>query len=77
MESSYARGIYIMTTLKPLGAYSSTAELYREAKEMILALEAEIDALMLEYCPEEMSPEQMENWARHQKPVPEDFQDER
>ncbi len=41
--------------------------------ERIAALEAEnvrlqakIDALMLEYCPDEMTPEQLANWERHQ-----------
>jgi hypothetical protein len=29
-------------------------------------LQAKIDALMLEYCPNEMTPEQIENWKRHQ-----------
>ena len=33
------------------------------------ALQARIDALMLEYCPEEMTEAQKENWARHQRPV--------
>lgn len=32
------------------------------------ALQARVDALMLEYCPDEMTPEQLEEWARHQKP---------
>lgn len=31
--------------------------------------QARIDALMLEYCPEEMTPDQREEWARHQKPA--------
>ena len=31
------------------------------------ALQAKIDALMLEYCPEDMTPEQIENWNRHQR----------
>lgn len=35
-------------------------------------LQAKIDALMLEYCPDEMTPEQMETWAAHQAPVPEE-----
>lgn len=30
-------------------------------------LQAKIDALMLEYCPDEMTTEQIENWKRHQK----------
>ena len=29
-------------------------------------LQAKIDALMLEYCPDEITPEQIENWKRHQ-----------
>lgn len=33
--------------------------------------QAEIDRMMLEYCPEEMTPEQTAQWAKHQKPVPE------
>ena len=30
-------------------------------------LQARIDALMLEYCPDEMTPEQLANWAAHQE----------
>jgi hypothetical protein len=33
-------------------------------------LQARIDALMLEYCPDEMTPEQIANWERHQKAAP-------
>jgi len=29
-------------------------------------LQAKIDSLMLEYCPEEMTQEQKDSWARHQ-----------
>jgi hypothetical protein len=32
------------------------------------AKQAQIDRLMLEYCPDEMTPEQMEEWARNQRP---------
>ena len=32
------------------------------------ALQARIDALMLEYCPDEMTEAQKANWAAHQKP---------
>ena len=35
-------------------------------------LEAKIDALMLEYCPDEMTPEQLEEWGRNQRPAQED-----
>ncbi len=34
-------------------------------------LKAEIDRLMLEFCPEEMTPEQVAEWARNKKPVEE------
>jgi hypothetical protein len=33
---------------------------------LIAELEAKIDALMLEFCPEDMTPEQRANWASHQ-----------
>lgn len=33
------------------------------------ALQAKLDRLMLEYCPEEMTPEQLATWAKHQRPV--------
>lgn len=36
------------------------------AADRLEALEAKIDALMLEYCPDEMTPEQLENWGNHQ-----------
>lgn len=39
-----------------------------QARE-IARLQARIDALMLEYCPDEMTPEQVTNWERHQKAV--------
>lgn len=32
-------------------------------------LQAKLDAVMLEYCPDEMTPYQVENWARHQRRV--------
>ena len=35
----------------------------------VAALQARIDALMLEYCPDEMTPEQVANWAKHQRKV--------
>ena len=33
------------------------------------ALQAKIDALMMEYCPEEMTEKQLEEWAANQIPV--------
>ena len=34
--------------------------------------QARVDALMLEFCPDEMTEEQTVNWARHQQRVPPD-----
>lgn len=39
------------------------------AKQQRDAKQAEIDRLMWEFCPNEMTPEQKAEWARHQKPV--------
>jgi hypothetical protein len=42
----------------------------REHANLRLAsLQARIDALMLEYCPDEMADEQRAEWARHQVPA--------
>ena len=38
----------------------------RTLLEKVDALQAKIDMLMLEWCPEEMSEEQKANWERHQ-----------
>lgn len=34
------------------------------------AKQAELDRVMIEYCPDEMTAEQTANWAKHQRPVP-------
>ena len=44
---------------------------HEEGARQIATLQARIDELMLEYCPEEMTPEQLDEWARHQIPAPE------
>ena len=44
---------------------------YVELERQLDAKQAEVDALMLEYCPSEMSQEQLENWAAHQRPAKE------
>lgn len=33
------------------------------------ALQARLDAVMLEHCPDEMTPVQLHNWAKHQAPA--------
>lgn len=44
---------------------------YDKARADARAKQARIDALMLEYCPDEMTPEQSAAWGRHQQPVAE------
>ena len=39
---------------------------YRELARERDSLQAKIDALMFEYCPDEMTEEQIDNWANHQ-----------
>lgn len=41
-----------------------------ELEDANSALQSQIDNLMLEYCPEEMSQQQVEEWARHQVSMP-------
>ena len=40
------------------------------------ALQARLDALMLEFCPDEMTEAQKDNWVEHQRPVSDDTQQE-
>lgn len=42
---------------------------FEAGASQVAAKQAIIDRLMLEYCPDEMSEEQFEEWARHQRPV--------
>jgi hypothetical protein len=42
-----------------------------DALTRIDAMQAKIDALMLEFCPEDMTPEQIAEWGAHQRPVSE------
>jgi hypothetical protein len=41
----------------------------RDLLAIVDAKQARIDALMLEFCPDEMDAEQRAEWANHQKPV--------
>jgi hypothetical protein len=41
---------------------------YNQLKAEIASKQAEIDRLMLEFCPTEMTDEQIDNWAKHQVP---------
>lgn len=40
-----------------------------QTKHKVQAKQAEIDRLMLEFCPDEMTPEQVDEWNRHQRPT--------
>ena len=41
----------------------------RSLERRLREAESKIDALMLEYCPSDMTQEQMDRWGRHQNPV--------
>ena len=43
-----------------------TAKYIFHLENKVLSLRAKIDSLMLEYCPDEMTPEQIKNWENHQ-----------
>jgi len=45
------------------------SEIIIEQKQQLAAAQARIDALMLEYCPDEMTKEQLVEWAKHQQIV--------
>jgi len=47
----------------------SFLKLFKGHRAIYQAMQYKIDMLMLEYCPEEMTQEQKDNWARHQKPA--------
>ena len=49
-----------------VGTCDEAAALLVSLAEAMEADQAKIDALMLEYCPDDMTPEQREEWARHQ-----------
>ncbi len=38
-------------------------------RQQLAAAQAKIDELMLEHCPDEMTPEQIAEWAKHQEVV--------
>jgi hypothetical protein len=40
---------------------------YAELEKKVQHLQSKIDSLMLEFCPDEMTKEQKENWAEHQQ----------
>ncbi len=47
----------------------SLEEQVHELQQIVEQQQAQIDELMLEFCPEKMSEKQKENWAKHQVPA--------
>lgn len=61
-------------SLSWLDVAAKSAKVFSEMRNLERALhaaEARVDALMLEYCPEEMTLDQKARWAAHQKPAKE------
>ena len=63
---------------KDFGVYPTATEVMDRIKENIRPLvtemfreseyrQSQIDSLMLEFCPQDMTPEQLINWAEHQQ----------
>ena len=66
--TQYKDGAYTALQKKndELDALQSTIA---QQAEQLAAAQARIDALMLEYCPKDMTPEQLANYAAHQRPA--------
>lgn len=52
-----------------IGLSDSAANRLESLRKQFAECKARIDALMLEYCPDEMTPEQIKEWGRNQRPV--------
>ena len=46
--------------------WGGDADLMREAARKIEAMQAKIDSLMFEYCPDDMTEDQIKNFEQHQ-----------
>ena len=73
LENELAAGVHTCSpTCRKTPACATRADL-REENERLRArgdaVQARLDALMLEFCPDEMTEEQIETWARHQRPA--------
>lgn len=64
---------YRNSTLKDVNADHTRlielADMLDKHRAILHTKQAHIDALMFEYCPNEMTEEQVAEWAKHQKPV--------
>ena len=54
-----------------LGDVERAVDAEMDYREQLAAKQARIDELMLEYCPNEMTEEQLEEWSKHQRAVKE------
>ena len=65
------RAYWLADKIPAYGDYAKEAAIsLRIQADEIEHLRARIDALMFEHCPDEMTPEQIAEWERHQQPVP-------
>lgn len=64
---NYDPGRWMMSD-KPDRDCQAAADEIERLRRDLASKQAEIDALMLEHCPGEMTPEQIEEWGRHQRP---------
>jgi len=72
-----AKALWLKTWPKQIELYTIPLYQYDQFAQVISerdALQAKLDRLMLEYCPEDMSKEQMAEWEKHQRVVPEGWE---
>ena len=50
-------------------AWEACSEQVNDLKQQLAAKQAQIDELMLEYCPDEMTEERLAEYARNQVPI--------
>ena len=53
----------------PVNEVRLTRGEYEEIKAELAVLQARIDSIMLEYCPEDMDRKQIDTWGKFQKPM--------
>jgi len=58
---------YLIQKLTESADYQMAKEI-DDLQKQNAALQAKVDSLMLEYCPDEMTREQLDNWGKHQEP---------
>ena len=63
---SYSK--HVTDDVKHVATFSAT--LIERLNQALAAKQAEIDRLMIEHCPEEMTQAQVDEWAAHQAPAP-------